>query len=72
VIRRVLTFALFLFLRSFAHVVTTTIDVERQIFDWTNQERAKVNAPALQWNNRLVLAARLHCDAIARQTNLGH
>jgi uncharacterized protein YkwD len=70
--RRLLPFALFLVLRSFAQDVTSTTDMERQIFDWTNQERAKVNAPALKWNNRLVLAARLHSDEMARQKNLSH
>jgi uncharacterized protein YkwD len=46
--------------------------MERQIFDWTNQERAKVNAPPLTWDNRLAIAARLHSDEMAKQKNLTH
>ena len=52
-------------LRLQSEDVTSTTEMEQQILDWTNQERAKVNAPALKWNNRLALAARLHSDEMA-------
>ena len=60
------------FLLVSAQDVTSTPDMERQIFDWTNQERAKVKAPPLKWNNRLAIAARLHSDEMAKQNNLSH
>jgi hypothetical protein len=50
----------------------TTTQMEQQILEWTNQERAKVNAPALRWNNRLALAARLHSDEMANHKELNH
>ncbi|HWC17679.1 MAG TPA: CAP domain-containing protein, partial [Terriglobales bacterium] len=43
-----------------AQEITSTTEMERQIFEWTNQERARVNAPPLAWDNRLAIAARLH------------
>jgi uncharacterized protein YkwD len=46
--------------------------MERQIFEWTNQERTKVNAPPLNWDNHLVIAARLHSDEMAKQKELSH
>lgn len=46
--------------------------MERQIFEWTNQERAKVNAAPLKWNNRLSIAARLHSDEMAKHKDLSH
>ncbi|HVH86451.1 MAG TPA: CAP domain-containing protein [Terriglobales bacterium] len=52
--------------------ITSTTDMERQIFEWTNQERAKVNAPPLNWDNHLVIAARLHSDEMAKQKELSH
>lgn len=55
-----------------AQEITTTTDMERQIFDWTNQERAKVNAPPLKWSDRLAIAARLHSDEMARHNDLSH
>lgn len=50
----------------------TTTQMEQQILEWTNQERAKVNAPPLKWNNRLALAARLHSDEMANHKELNH
>lgn len=55
-----------------AQQITSTTEMERQIFDWTNQERTKVNAPPLTWDNRLAIAARLHSDEMAKQKNLTH
>jgi len=55
-----------------AQEITSTTEMERQIFEWTNQERAKVNAPPLTWDNRLAIAARLHSDEMAKQKNLTH
>lgn len=55
-----------------AQEITSTTEMERQIFDWTNQERAKVNAPPLSWDNRVAIAARLHSDEMAKQRNLNH
>ena len=55
-----------------AQEITSTTDMERQIFEWTNQERAKVNAPPLAWDNRLAIAARLHSDEMAKQKELAH
>jgi len=46
--------------------------MEQQILEWTNQERAKVNALPLRWNNRLGLAARLHSDEMASHKELSH
>ena len=59
-------------LRLQSEDVTSTTEMEQQILDWTNQERAKVNAPALKWNNRLALAARLHSDEMASHKELTH
>ena len=70
--RGVTAFFLILVLPAFPQDITSTSDMERQIFEWTNQERAKQNAPPLKWNNRLVLAARLHSDEMAKQKNLSH
>ena len=55
-----------------AQQITSTSEMERQILDWTNQERAKVNAPALSWDNRVAIAARLHSDEMAKQKELAH
>ena len=55
-----------------AQEITSTTEMERQVFEWTNQERAKVNAPPLKWNNRLALAARLHSDEMANHKELSH
>ena len=55
-----------------AQSVTTTTEMERQIFEWTNQERAKVNAPPLKWDEHLALAARLHSDEMASHKDLSH
>jgi hypothetical protein len=52
--------------------ITTTSQMERQIFDWTNQERAKVHAPELKWDEHLALAARLHSDEMAKAKDLSH
>jgi len=52
--------------------ITSTSQMEQQILDWTNEERAKINAPPLKWNNRLALAARLHSDEMAKQKELTH
>lgn len=52
--------------------ITTTTDMERQILEWTNQERAKVKAPPLKWNERLAIAARLHSDEMAKAKELSH
>jgi uncharacterized protein YkwD len=57
---------------SEAQDITSTTDMERQIFDWTNQERANINVPPLKWNNRLAIAARLHSDEMAKAKNLTH
>lgn len=68
-------FATFLFAASLCAVaqdVTPTTEMERQIFEWTNQERAKVNAPPLKWNDRLTIAARLHSDEMAKHKDLSH
>jgi hypothetical protein len=73
---RILRFALLLLgllpLKLLAEEVTSTTQMEQQILDWTNEERAKVNAPPLKWNNRLALAARLHSDEMAKKTELSH
>jgi uncharacterized protein YkwD len=61
-----------LVISSDAQDITSTTEMERQIFDWTNQERAKVKAPPLKWNNRLAIAARLHSDEMAKAKNLTH
>jgi uncharacterized protein YkwD len=58
--------------RFFGQEIIPTTQMEQQILDWTNQERAKVNAPPLKWNNRLALAARLHSDEMANHKELGH
>jgi hypothetical protein len=55
-----------------AQDVTTTPEMEKQIFEWTNQERAKVNVPPLKWNDRLAIAARLHSDEMAKHKDLSH
>jgi len=55
-----------------AQEITSTTDMERQIFDWTNQERAKVKAPPLKWNDRLAIAARLHSDEMVKHNDLSH
>jgi uncharacterized protein YkwD len=55
-----------------AQNVTSTTEMERQIFDWTNQEREKANVPALKWNGRLAIAARIHSDEMAKQGQLSH
>jgi Cysteine-rich secretory protein family len=55
-----------------AQNVTSTTEMERQIFDWTNQERAKVNVPPLKWNDHLAIAARLHSDEMAKEKELTH
>lgn len=61
------------FPRSFlGQDVTSTTEMEQQILEWTNQERAKASAPPLKWNNRLALAARLHSDEMAKQKDLNH
>jgi len=52
--------------------ITSTSQMEQQILDWTNEERAKINAPPLKWNSRLALAARLHSDEMAKQKELTH
>ena len=52
--------------------ITTTTEMERQILDWTNQERAKVHAPALKWDEHLAVAARLHSDEMAKAKDLSH
>jgi uncharacterized protein YkwD len=52
--------------------VTSTTEMERQIFDWTNQERANANVPPLKWNERLAVAARLHSDEMVKQKQLSH
>jgi hypothetical protein len=70
--RWLLVFLLFVCPLIAAQDITSTTDMERQIFEWTNQERAKVNAPPLVWNNRLMLAARLHSDEMARHKELSH
>jgi uncharacterized protein YkwD len=63
-----------LFLPPFfkAQEVTSTTEMERQIFEWTNQERAKVKAPPLKWNERLAIAARLHSDEMVKHNDLSH
>ena len=55
-----------------AQEITSTTEMEQQILEWTNQERARVNAPPLRWNNRLALAARLHSDEMAQHKELSH
>jgi len=55
-----------------AQEIISTTQMERQIFDWTNQERAKIKAPPLKWNDRLAIAARLHSDEMAQQKDLSH
>jgi hypothetical protein len=52
--------------------ITSTTEMERQIFRWTNEERAKANVPALKWNDRLAIAARLHSDEMAKQGQISH
>jgi len=63
-------------LTSFLYVqsqeITTTTEIERQIFEWTNQERAKSHAPALTWDEHLAVAARLHSDEMAKAKDLSH
>jgi uncharacterized protein YkwD len=60
------------FAPALAQEVTSTTEMEKQIFEWANQERAKVKAPPLKWSDRLAIAARLHSDAMAQQKNLTH
>lgn len=55
-----------------AQEITSTTEMEKRIFEWTNQERAKVNAPPLKWSERLAIAARLHSDLMVQQKNLSH
>lgn len=52
--------------------VTSTTEMERQVFEWTNQERDNANVPPLQWNQRLALAARLHSAEMVRHKDLSH
>jgi uncharacterized protein YkwD len=59
-------------LKLLSQEITSTTQMEQQILDWTNEERAKVNAPPLKWNNRLALAARLHSDEMASHKELTH
>src|SRR5436309_10548060 len=59
-------------LRLLSQEITSTTQMEQQILEWTNEERAKVNAPPLKWNNRLALAARLHSDEMANHKELTH
>src|SRR6266481_6458866 len=68
----VLLLSCFFSLRLPGQEITSTTQMEQQILEWTNQERAKVNAPALKWNNRLALAARLHSDEMAGRKELSH
>ncbi len=62
----------FLLLPLQAQNVTSTTEMERQVFGWTNQERAKANVPALKWNDRLAIAARIHSDEMAKQGQISH
>jgi uncharacterized protein YkwD len=55
-----------------AQDITSTTEMERQIFEWTNQERGKVHALPLKWSDRLALAARLHSDEMAKYKDLSH
>lgn len=55
-----------------AQEITSTTEMERQIFEWTNQERAKVNAPPLHWSDGLMIAARLHSGEMAKHKDLSH
>jgi len=55
-----------------AQNVTSTTEMERQVFEWTNQERAKISAPPLKWSDRLAVAARLHSDEMAQHKDLSH
>jgi len=70
--RVVLLLSCFFSLRLPGQEITSTTQMEQQILEWTNQERAKVNAPPLKWNNRLALAARLHSDEMAGRKELSH
>ncbi len=46
--------------------------MERQIFELANQERAKAGVPPLKWNNNLAIAARLHANEMAKRNELSH
>lgn len=46
--------------------------IERQIFELANQERAKAGIPPLKWNNNLAIAARLHANEMAKRNELSH
>ena len=70
--RLVLVLALVFPARLLAQEIISTTQMEQQILDWTNEDRAKVNAPPLKWNNRLALAARLHSDEMANHKELTH
>ncbi|HET9743796.1 MAG TPA: CAP domain-containing protein [Terriglobales bacterium] len=52
--------------------VVSTTEMERQVFEWTNQERANANLPPLQWNQRLALAARMHSAEMVKHKDLSH
>lgn len=69
---RFLTALLLCWLPLHAQDVITTPEMEKQVFEWTNQERAKVNVPPLKWNDKLAIAARLHSDEMAKHKELTH
>lgn len=45
---------------------------EQQLLDLANQARAQAGAPPLQFDEGLILAARAHAEAMARQQQLSH
>ncbi len=47
-------------------------DAARQLFDLVNQERARENLPALEWDDRLAEAAGKHSLQMARRNQLSH
>jgi len=69
---RVMLLSCLVSLRLLSQEITSTTQMEQQILEWTNEERAKVNAPPLKWNNRLAIAARLHSDEMANHKELTH
>jgi uncharacterized protein YkwD len=47
-------------------------DSERQLFDALNRERASQSLPALQWDDKLAKAARLHANRMAFYNVIEH
>jgi len=46
--------------------------MERRVFEWINIERAKVDLPALKWDERLADVARAHSRDMAERHYVSH